>query len=105
MPKVVSPPLPVEVMRSVEAFGSPTRVAAMRHLLAHGPMTSPQLARELGMTTSMMANHLTALEELGAVTVDPPRSEPDRKPRRYAVERANVDAMLRALSMSLTGTL
>jgi DNA-binding transcriptional ArsR family regulator len=105
VPKVVSPPLPVEVMRSVEAFGSPTRVAALRHLLVHGPMTSPQLARELGMTTSMMANHLAVLEELGAVTVDPPRSEPDRKPRRYAVERKHVDALLKSLSMSLTGAL
>jgi DNA-binding transcriptional ArsR family regulator len=105
VPKVVSPPLPVEVMRSVEAFGSPTRVAALRHLLAHGPMTSPQLARELGMTTSMMANHLAVLEELGAVTVDPPRSEPDRKPRRFAVERKHVDALLKSLSMSLTGAL
>jgi DNA-binding HxlR family transcriptional regulator len=89
----------------MEAYAGATRVAALRHLLVHGPMTSSQLARELGMTTSMMANHLAVLEELGAVTVDPPRSEPDRKPRRCAVERKHVDALLKSLSMSLSGAL
>ena len=48
---------------------------------------------------------LAVLEELGAVTVDPPRSEPDRKPRRCAVERKHVDALLKSLSMSLSGAL
>jgi hypothetical protein len=57
------------------------------------------------LSSSMVAKNLDVLEELGVVTLDPPRSEPDRKPRRYVVDRDRVDAMLKTLSMALTGSL
>jgi predicted transcriptional regulator len=105
VPKRVDPPLPTEVGISVDALGSRVRVGLIRHLLAHGPKTRPELAREMELSSSMVAKNLDVLEELGVVTLDPPRSEPDRKPRRYVVERDRVDAMLKSLSMALTGSL
>ncbi|WP_181030614.1 ArsR/SmtB family transcription factor [Clavibacter michiganensis] len=105
MPKLVAPPLPTEVGISVDALGSRVRVGLIRHLLAHGPKTRPELAREMELSSSMVAKHLDALEELGVVTLDPPRSEPDRKPRRYVVQQKRVDGMLKTLSMALTGAL
>jgi predicted transcriptional regulator len=105
VPKRVAPPLPTEVGASVDALGSRVRVGLIRHLLVEGPKTRPELARELVLSSSMVAKHLDALEELGVVSLNPPRSEPDRKPRRYVVERDRVDAMLKTLSMALTGAL
>ncbi|RII95555.1 ArsR family transcriptional regulator [Clavibacter michiganensis] len=105
VPKRVDPSLPTEVGISVDALGSRVRVGLIRHLLAHGPKTRPELAREMELSSSMVAKNLDVLEELGVVTLDPPRSEPDRKPRRYVVERDRVDAMLKTLSMALTGSL
>lgn len=105
MPKRVDPPLPTEIGISVDALGSRVRIGLIRHLLAHGPKTRPELAREMELSSSMVAKNLDVLEELGVVSLDPPRSEPDRKPRRYVVERDRVNAMLKTLSMALTGAL
>ncbi|MBF4619480.1 helix-turn-helix transcriptional regulator [Clavibacter sp. VKM Ac-2873] len=105
MPRRVAPPLPTEVGISVDALGSRVRVGLIRHLLAHGPKTRPELARDMGLSSSMVAKHLDVLEKLGAVALDPPRSEPDRKPRRYVVQQKRVDGMLKTLSMALTGAL
>ncbi|QIS40499.1 winged helix-turn-helix transcriptional regulator (plasmid) [Clavibacter capsici] len=105
MPKRVDPPLPTEVGMSIDALGSRVRVGLIRHLLAHGPKTRPDLAREMNLSSSMVAKNLDLLEELGVVMLDPPRSEPDRKPRRYVVQQKRVNGMLKTLSMALTGAL
>jgi DNA-binding transcriptional ArsR family regulator len=101
MPRVVRPLLAQQVEESIEAFGNRVRVAVLRSLELDGRATRGELAERLQVTSSILQKHLATLEEMGLVYLDPPRSEPERRPRWYIVDRKQVAALINALSTGL----
>jgi DNA-binding HxlR family transcriptional regulator len=98
VPQTVRPDLPKETERAIEVLGNRVRVAVLRSLLTVGSATRGQLSDRLGVSMALLQKHLAALEKLGAVTLDPPRTQPGVRPRTYSADRANVLAIANALS-------
>lgn len=86
----------------MDVFGNRVRVAILRSLRKDGPASRAELAERLSLSSSLLQNHLRQLEKQGVLSTNPSRSEPGRLRRRYMIDEASVDAMLKALVESLS---
>ena len=87
-----------ETEHAIEVLGNRVRVAVLRSLLKVGTSTCGQPSVRLGISMALLEKHLAAREKLGAVSLDPPRTQPGVRPRTYSADRANVLAIAKALS-------
>jgi DNA-binding HxlR family transcriptional regulator len=102
VPLTARPDLPDGTERAIDIFGNRVRVAVIRSLLVDGPATRGELSERLGVSMSLLQKHLAALEQLDAVTLTPPRSEPGVRPRTYGVDASTVRVALAALQRGLS---
>jgi len=98
----VRPDLPPLVDEAIDTLGNRVRVAVIRSLLQEGSATRTELSRRLGLSLSLLQNHLRKLEELAVVYTDPPRSEPGRLHRRYVLDIDRLDQLRRALTAAIS---
>jgi DNA-binding transcriptional ArsR family regulator len=101
MPLTAHPDLPEGVERSIDILGNRVRVAVIRSLLADGPATRKGLSERLGLSMSLLQIHLAALENLGAVELTPPRSEPGVRPRLYSADAESISRVIATLRRGL----
>lgn len=85
---------PGEFERAVDVLGNKVRVAVLLRLRKRGPSTPVRLAEQLGVSRISVRKHLLALEELGIVDVDVPRSETDVRKRYFSINDAALAAVL-----------
>jgi DNA-binding transcriptional ArsR family regulator len=102
MPRTIHPDLPDDLDHAIEALGNRVRVAILQSLRKTGPATRKDLEVRLGVGSPSLQKHLAVLEELGLVSVDPPRSEGDVRRRLYVVDIASLESALKALNRNLT---
>jgi DNA-binding transcriptional ArsR family regulator len=101
MPRVPDTPLPEQVHRAVEAFGSPVRVSLLHALGAVGPATSGQLAEHLGLSVPTISNNLRILERLELVHTDAPAGQRNGRRVQYRLRPETQEHLLQVLSQYL----
>jgi DNA-binding transcriptional ArsR family regulator len=102
MPLTAHPELPDGIERSIDILGNRVRVAVIRSLLTAGPATRRALSERTGLSMSLLQIHLAALEELGAVDLTPPRSEPGVRPRLYSADPDTISRVIDSLRKGLS---
>lgn len=103
MPRYVRPDHTAVLEAAIEAFGNRVRVHILGALAEHGPCTRKELADLLSVGHSnTVYHHLHGLEELGAVTSDPPPSERiSGQTPRYAINKERVSELYSVLGDAL----
>jgi DNA-binding transcriptional ArsR family regulator len=73
VPRLSKPPnMPEEVLAMLDAIGNSARTEILRHLSVQ-PLSTPDLAKAIGVDHSRVLRHLAVLEDLGLVSADHPR--------------------------------
>lgn len=73
VPRLSKPPnMPEEVLTIVGVIGNSARTEILRHLSVR-PMSTTELAGDIGIDHSRVLRHLAALEDLDLVYADHPR--------------------------------
>ncbi|AZZ56500.1 ArsR/SmtB family transcription factor [Rathayibacter iranicus] len=89
--------------RAIDVLGNRVKVAALL-ALQEGGATGTELAARLGVSQVLVRYHLVALERLGILTVEPPRSEVDVRRRYFHVDRSALACLVDALNVVLSNT-
>jgi len=89
--------LPRDVERAIDILGNRVRVAVLRSLVIEGPASRSELAQRLGISVSLLQDHLRRLLEYSAVTQDPPGTRADHRMRVYRADKRDVDELLQTL--------
>lgn len=71
----------LEDIRALASLANPDRSRMLDALAVHGPLTTSELAHELGLATGSVSHHLKVLGEVGLV--EPAEAEADRRKRRW----------------------
>lgn len=102
MPRRAEPAgIPESIDRAVAVFGSRIKVAALL-ALQERPATGAELAVRLNVSRVLVRNHLIELEQLGILTVQPPRTEVDVRRRYFHLNRDALAAAVEALTAFAT---
>lgn len=89
--------------RAIDVLGNRVKVAALL-ALQEGGATGTELAARLGVSQVLVRYHLVALERLGILTVEPPRSEVDVRRRYFHVDHSALAGLVDALNVVLSNT-
>ncbi|PPF19687.1 hypothetical protein C5C45_00025 [Rathayibacter rathayi] len=78
----------------MDVLNTKVRVAILLELRKHGPSTPVRLAAQLRVNRALVRRNLLALEQLGMIDIDPPRSETDVRKRYFSINDAALAAVL-----------
>ncbi|MHC2187036.1 ArsR/SmtB family transcription factor [Rathayibacter agropyri] len=95
--------LPEALDRAIDVLGNRVKIAALL-ALREGGATGTELAARLGVSQVLVRYHLVALERLGILTVQPPRTEVDVRRRYFYVNHCALARVVDALNVVVAST-
>lgn len=95
--------LPEALDRAIDVLGNRVKIAALL-ALREGGATGTELAARLGVSQVLVRYHLIALERLGILTVQPPRTEVDVRRRYFYVNHRALARVVDALNVVVAST-
>lgn len=105
MPGLARPELPSSLEDAINAFGTPVKIAILRHLALHGAATRGQIAQALDVAAPTIGHNLLWLAEDSVILADPPAgTQRSGKRVEYSLNRREVHRRYMALGEAIGET-